>query len=37
MGASRIETEYNEINSKDGWIMAFQVIILQIILHETNK
>lgn len=37
MGASRIETEYNEINSKDGWIMAFQVIILQIILHEINK
>lgn len=37
MGASRIETEYNEINSKDGWMMAFQVIILQIILHKTNK
>lgn len=25
MGASRIETEYNEINSKNGWTMAFQV------------
>lgn len=37
MGASRIETEYNEINSKDGWMMAFQVIISQIIFHETNK
>lgn len=28
MGASRIESEYNEINSKNGWMMAFQVIIL---------
>lgn len=27
MGASRIETEYNEINSKNGWMLAFQVII----------
>lgn len=25
MGASRIETEYNEINSKNGWMMEFQV------------
>lgn len=25
MGASKIETEYNEINSKNGWSMEFQV------------
>lgn len=27
MGASKIETEYNEINAKNGWPMAFQVTI----------
>lgn len=26
MGASKIESEYNEINAKDGWIVAFQQI-----------
>lgn len=30
MGASRIETEYNEINSRNGWGMAFQVNLQQM-------
>lgn len=26
MGANKIESEYNEINSKNGWLMTYQVI-----------
>lgn len=30
MGASKIETEYNEINSKNGWNTEFQVIFISL-------
>lgn len=34
MGASRIESEYNEITSRDGWQLAFQVNFRMDILHN---
>lgn len=33
MGENKIEAEYNEINSKNGWMKTFQVIDFQHFLY----
>lgn len=37
MGASRIETEYNEINAKNGWNTEFQVIFIFTINTDRTR